>query len=129
VAAGTPKLFDSGTGGALAGKASRWTDADVIAALPATRADVAAKLGMSVPTAVRRVRRLHERKLVHVERWEPAAAPGPWQALYAPGPGLDAKHPPKYVPYVKKAGKAPPRAGGTGEAAAALAGGLFGGRR
>lgn len=128
--AAAPALFETTTGGALAGKPSQWTDDDVIKALPGTRADVAKKLKMSTPTATRRVRRLHERKLVHVSKWIPATgAPGPWQAVYTPGAGVDAAHPPKYVAYkpdeAAKARQAV-KSKAQGEWAGMLGGALFG---
>jgi hypothetical protein len=62
----------------------------LLIAQPRTTAELTAALGVSASTAAKFVRVMHQRGLIHIERWRPPAYRGDHAAVYAFGPGEDA---------------------------------------
>jgi hypothetical protein len=74
-----------------------------IAALPATRQEIAKSTGISDPTITKWIGVLRAEQNIHIARWRRAKSMGSMQPVYVLGPGVDA---PKLAPRTPKESQA-----------------------
>lgn len=65
------------------------TIAAVLAALPATKAEIPERAGVHRATVFKVIAELHKGRQVHIGAWQPHTLHGPPMAIYYAGPGDD----------------------------------------